>query len=374
MTTVAHDHLGPGEALSWVAGLLLAVSAFTGWYAIRRRDRPRSRSSAGTRDARQARLLHGPGGARPAPPARHGARAPGQSSRRRRGRLDPGTLGTIFVLVRLIDMPDRFLGAGRGIGIWISLVSALAVVGAGLLAGLARGRPPTPQRPGPGAGGLSRRSRSPSTVSTGASVEGSSVRTPVCCAARPRRVLDRPPDHEADEKDGDEHDEPHRPAPDSPVTAGAAPFGSLARRRPGTRLRRQRRQLIQLGDSRSRRSDLAASSMGACRMLTAGSPTPHARRRGTPRRGRAAHRRAPHVGSAGSASSRRPRAPSLRPPRVQRHELGEREALPAATPQLADDHVDERPELPVPHRTRRSASRRFAPSPTADVRGRSRPG
>jgi hypothetical protein len=44
-----------------------------------------------------------------------------------------GTLGTIFVLVRLIDVPDRFAGAGRGIGIWISLVAGLAVVGAGLL-------------------------------------------------------------------------------------------------------------------------------------------------------------------------------------------------------------------------------------------------
>ena len=44
-----------------------------------------------------------------------------------------GTLATIFVLVRLIDMPDRFEGAGRGIGIWISFVAGLAVVGAGLL-------------------------------------------------------------------------------------------------------------------------------------------------------------------------------------------------------------------------------------------------
>ena len=45
-----------------------------------------------------------------------------------------GSLATIFVLVRLISIPDEFLPAdGRGIGIYISLASALAVIVAGLL-------------------------------------------------------------------------------------------------------------------------------------------------------------------------------------------------------------------------------------------------
>jgi hypothetical protein len=45
-----------------------------------------------------------------------------------------GSLSTIFVLIRLISIPDEFLPAsGRGIGIWISLVASLAVIGAGLL-------------------------------------------------------------------------------------------------------------------------------------------------------------------------------------------------------------------------------------------------
>jgi hypothetical protein len=45
-----------------------------------------------------------------------------------------GSLATIFVLVRLISIPDTFLPAsGRGIGIWISLLAALAVIAAGLL-------------------------------------------------------------------------------------------------------------------------------------------------------------------------------------------------------------------------------------------------
>ncbi len=45
-----------------------------------------------------------------------------------------GSLATIFVLIRLISIPDEFLPAsGRGIGIWISLLASLAVIGAGLL-------------------------------------------------------------------------------------------------------------------------------------------------------------------------------------------------------------------------------------------------
>jgi hypothetical protein len=45
-----------------------------------------------------------------------------------------GSLATIFVLVRVISVPDRFFpNDGRGIGIWISLLSALGVIVGGLL-------------------------------------------------------------------------------------------------------------------------------------------------------------------------------------------------------------------------------------------------
>jgi hypothetical protein len=45
-----------------------------------------------------------------------------------------GVLATILVLVRLIWVPDKFLPAdGRGIGIWIALLAALAVIAAGLI-------------------------------------------------------------------------------------------------------------------------------------------------------------------------------------------------------------------------------------------------
>jgi hypothetical protein len=44
-----------------------------------------------------------------------------------------GSVGTVFVLVRLISIPDDFAPAGRSIGLWISLLAALLLIAAGLL-------------------------------------------------------------------------------------------------------------------------------------------------------------------------------------------------------------------------------------------------
>ncbi len=45
-----------------------------------------------------------------------------------------GSVAMIFVLIRLISIPDSIPPpAGRGIGIWISLLAALAVIVAGLI-------------------------------------------------------------------------------------------------------------------------------------------------------------------------------------------------------------------------------------------------
>ena len=45
-----------------------------------------------------------------------------------------GALSTILVLVRLISVPDRFFPFdGRGIGIWIALIAALGLIVGGLL-------------------------------------------------------------------------------------------------------------------------------------------------------------------------------------------------------------------------------------------------
>ena len=44
-----------------------------------------------------------------------------------------GSVATILVLVRLISIPDSFFFASRGVGIWISLACAVGIILAGLL-------------------------------------------------------------------------------------------------------------------------------------------------------------------------------------------------------------------------------------------------
>jgi len=44
-----------------------------------------------------------------------------------------GSIATILVLVRIISIPDTFFFANRGVGIWISLACAVAIILAGLL-------------------------------------------------------------------------------------------------------------------------------------------------------------------------------------------------------------------------------------------------
>jgi hypothetical protein len=45
-----------------------------------------------------------------------------------------GALAAIFVLIRIISIPDAVLPAdGRGIGIWIALIASLGVIAGGLL-------------------------------------------------------------------------------------------------------------------------------------------------------------------------------------------------------------------------------------------------
>ncbi|MGH3134180.1 MAG: hypothetical protein ACRDNY_10665 [Gaiellaceae bacterium] len=44
-----------------------------------------------------------------------------------------GSLATILVLVRLISIPDTFFFANRAVGIWVSLLCAVGIIVAGLL-------------------------------------------------------------------------------------------------------------------------------------------------------------------------------------------------------------------------------------------------
>ncbi len=48
--------------------------------------------------------------------------------------LGLGALATVFVLIRVITIPDSVLPAdSRGIGLWIALLAALGVIAGGLL-------------------------------------------------------------------------------------------------------------------------------------------------------------------------------------------------------------------------------------------------
>jgi hypothetical protein len=123
-----------GERVTWIAGLILSVSAFTDWYAGSGSVGP-TIGVIGWHTGALGKLVFFIGLAVVALVALREAGI----------ELPPaipdslvvialGSLATIFVLIRLISIPDEFLPAGgRGIGIWISLLASLAVIGAGLL-------------------------------------------------------------------------------------------------------------------------------------------------------------------------------------------------------------------------------------------------
>jgi hypothetical protein len=122
------------DTVTWSAGLVLAISAFTGWYAGSDSIGP-TIAVIGWHTGTLGKLVFFIGLAVIALVALREAGI----------ELPPtipdslvvialGSLSTIFVLIRLISIPDQFLPAGgRGIGIWISLLASLAVIAAGLL-------------------------------------------------------------------------------------------------------------------------------------------------------------------------------------------------------------------------------------------------
>ena len=122
-----------GERITWLAGLVLALSAFMGWYA-------------GSGDGITIAVIGWHTGALGKIVFFAGLLVLALVALRETGLELPatvpeslvvialGSIATICVLIRIISIPDRFLPAdGRGIGIWISLIAAVAVIAAGLL-------------------------------------------------------------------------------------------------------------------------------------------------------------------------------------------------------------------------------------------------
>lgn len=123
-----------GERLTWFAGLVLALSSFTDWYAGSSVEGP-TLAVIGWHTGALGKLTFFVGLAVIAVVVLReaGIELPATVPESLVV-IALGALATIFVLIRLISIPDRFLPlTGRGIGIWISLLAALAVIVAGLL-------------------------------------------------------------------------------------------------------------------------------------------------------------------------------------------------------------------------------------------------
>ena len=122
-----------GERITWVSGLVLALSSFMGWYAG---------SGVGVKLA----VIGWHSGVLGKLVFFLGLAVLALVTLRESGyELPPtvpesllviglGALALIFVLIRLISIPDEVLPAdGRGIGIWIALLAAVGVLLGGVL-------------------------------------------------------------------------------------------------------------------------------------------------------------------------------------------------------------------------------------------------
>ena len=123
-----------GERLAWIASLVLAISAFTDWYAGSTSD-GLTLSVTGWHTGALGKLVFFAGLATLILEALReaGIELPATVPESL-VLIALGSLATIFVLIRVISIPDAYFAtAGRGIGIFISLIAAVALIVAGLL-------------------------------------------------------------------------------------------------------------------------------------------------------------------------------------------------------------------------------------------------
>ena len=122
-----------GDQVAWVAGLVLAVSAFTDWYAGQ--GVGVKLAVIGWHTGVLGKLVFFIGFAVVAIIAlRVAGMGLPASAPESLIILALGALSSVFVLIRVISIPDSVLPAdGRGIGIWISLVASFCVIAGGLL-------------------------------------------------------------------------------------------------------------------------------------------------------------------------------------------------------------------------------------------------
>jgi len=124
--------IGIGDRLGLLAGLVLAVSSFTGWYSGPGEGVKVSVTGWDTGIAGKAVFFIGLAVVVVVVLREVGVQMPATVPESLLT-IALGAIATIIVLVRVISIPDDFFFAGRGVGIWISLVAAIGVIVAGLL-------------------------------------------------------------------------------------------------------------------------------------------------------------------------------------------------------------------------------------------------
>ena len=128
----ARELSGMGGRLTFLFGLLLALSALTGWYTGEGNGTTVSVIGWHTGTIGKVVLFLGLAAVLLFVLREVGVSMPATVPESL-VTIGIGSVATILVLVRIISIPDSFFFAGRGLGIWISLVCSIGIILAGLL-------------------------------------------------------------------------------------------------------------------------------------------------------------------------------------------------------------------------------------------------
>ena len=128
----ARELSGMGGRLTFLFGLLLALSALTGWYTGEGNGTTVSVIGWHTGTIGKIVLFLGLAAVLLVVLREVGVSMPA-SVPESLVTIGIGSIATILVLVRIISIPDSFFFANRGLGIWISLACSVGIILAGLL-------------------------------------------------------------------------------------------------------------------------------------------------------------------------------------------------------------------------------------------------
>ena len=123
---------GMGGWVTFLFGLLLALSALTGWYTGEGNGTTVSVIGWHTGTIGKIVLFLGLAAVLLMVMREVGVNMPA-SVPESLVTIGIGSVATILVLVRIISIPDSFFFASRGVGIWVSLACAVGIILSGLL-------------------------------------------------------------------------------------------------------------------------------------------------------------------------------------------------------------------------------------------------